>query len=76
MAVEGRTSLAAGRPLLRAVKSDAKETLLLLGLKHCELSLVLCDDAAIQCLNRDFRNKDKPTDVLSFEQAGAAGGGG
>ena len=24
------------------------------------------DDAAIQILNRDYRNKDKPTNVLSF----------
>ena len=31
-------------------------------------SLVLCDDAFIQPLNRDFRGKDAPTDVLSFAQ--------
>lgn len=31
-----------------------------------ELSLVLCDDAFIQNLNRDWRHKDKPTNVLSF----------
>src|SRR6187402_543906 len=33
-----------------------------------EISLVLCDDAFIQDLNRDHRGKDKPTDVLSFPQ--------
>jgi probable rRNA maturation factor len=33
-----------------------------------ELSLVLCDDDFIHQLNRDYRGKDKPTDVLSFEQ--------
>lgn len=33
-----------------------------------EISLVLCDDAFIQNLNRDHRGKDKPTDVLSFPQ--------
>jgi ssRNA-specific RNase YbeY (16S rRNA maturation enzyme) len=32
-----------------------------------ELSLVLCDDAHIQELNREWRGKDAPTDVLSFE---------
>lgn len=31
-----------------------------------ELSLRLTDDAEIQTLNRDFRAKDQPTDVLSF----------
>jgi len=36
-----------------------------------EISLVLCDDAFIQDLNRDHRGKDKPTDVLSFPQGDA-----
>ncbi|MCR9195859.1 MAG: rRNA maturation RNase YbeY [Hyphomonas sp.] len=31
-----------------------------------EVSLLLTDDAEIQALNRDWRGKDKPTDVLSF----------
>lgn len=30
------------------------------------LALLLADDGALQELNRDFRGKDKPTDVLSF----------
>lgn len=30
------------------------------------VSLLLADDAALHQLNRDFRGKDKPTDVLSF----------
>ena len=28
--------------------------------------ILLADDAALQRLNRDFRGKDKPTNVLSF----------
>ncbi|MFN4024603.1 MAG: rRNA maturation RNase YbeY [Hyphomonas sp.] len=30
------------------------------------LAVLMSDDAALQALNRDFRGKDKPTDVLSF----------
>jgi probable rRNA maturation factor len=33
-----------------------------------ELSIVLTDDAHIQELNREYRDKDVPTDVLSFGQ--------
>ena len=35
-----------------------------------ELSLVLCDDRHIQILNKEWRGKDAPTDVLSFEMGG------
>lgn len=31
-----------------------------------EVNLLFCDDARIKELNRDFRGKDKPTNVLSF----------
>ena len=33
-----------------------------------EYTVLICDDAAIQTLNRDFRGKDKPTNVLSFPE--------
>ena len=35
-----------------------------------ELSLVLSDDAQVRELNRDYRQKDKATNVLSFPQSG------
>lgn len=39
------------------------------GAKHGgELSIVLADDAFIQQLNKQYRSKDKPTNVLSFPQ--------
>ena len=44
----------------------AHQVLLALGLSDVELSILLCDDAFIHPLNRDYRGKDKPTDVLSF----------
>lgn len=31
-----------------------------------ELSVLLSDDAGVQVLNREYRGKDKPTNVLSF----------
>lgn len=38
-----------------------------------EAAIVLEDDAAMQALNRDFRGKDKPTNVLSFPAGPIAG---
>lgn len=43
-----------------------------------EVSLVLADDAVVQRLNRDYRGRDAPTNVLSFatsDDAEAAPGG-
>lgn len=39
----------------------------LIGSDVDALSLVFVDDALMQTLNRDFRNSDAPTDVISFE---------
>ena len=36
--------------------------------EHLEISIVLSDDDFIQNLNKNYRNKDKPTNVLSFPQ--------
>src|SRR5690348_17173816 len=44
-----------------------------LGFERPELSVVLTDDAAIQDLNKTWRNKDNPTDVLSFSQVEGEG---
>lgn len=38
--------------------------------QDAEISLMLCDDAFIQALNAQYRGKNKPTDVLSFDQEG------
>ena len=48
--------------------ADAEQLLGALSLTEAELSVVFCDDGFIQSLNRDFRGKDAPTDVLSFAQ--------
>ncbi|UUX52226.1 rRNA maturation RNase YbeY [Nisaea acidiphila] len=41
-----------------------------------EVSIVLSSDADVRDLNRDFRGKDKPTNVLSFPSGLASGVGG
>ncbi|WP_310496570.1 rRNA maturation RNase YbeY [Sandarakinorhabdus sp.] len=37
-----------------------------LGELGAQVSLLMTDDAQVQALNRDYRGKDKPTNVLSF----------
>ena len=37
-----------------------------LNAENCEISLLACDDARIAILNRDFRGKEVPTNVLSW----------
>lgn len=51
-----------------AVVVDGQRVLDRMGLPEAELSVVICTDAFIQPLNRDYRGLDKPTDVLSFSQ--------
>lgn len=53
--------------IARAVSNVAAE---LDNPREGELSVVLSDDAQVQILNRDYRQKDKPTNVLSFPQSG------
>ncbi len=37
-----------------------------LSIDNWEFSLTICDDNYIQQINRDYRDKDKPTDVITF----------
>ena len=54
-------------PALRAfVSRRARAMLRHLKLSKAELSIVLTTDRQIQKLNRIYRKKNKPTDVLSF----------
>ncbi len=48
------------------VRRRAERMLAAIRRPQAELSLLLCDDATIHALNRDYRGKDRPTDVLAF----------
>ena len=48
------------------MRGRAHKMLAHLGLGAVELSVALVDDATIQELNRTYRHKNKPTDVLAF----------
>ena len=39
------------------------------GYEPAEVSVVLADDDFVHILNREYREKDRPTNVLSFENA-------
>ena len=52
-----------------AVSRRARAMLRALQLEDSELSVVLTGDNQIRDLNRIYRRKDRPTDVLAFAQA-------
>jgi len=52
----------------------ARRLLRTLRLDDAELSLVLVSDAEMRKLNRDWRGRDRPTDVLAFAQREGPGG--
>jgi len=49
-----------------AAGSFIKSVLRKLNLKNWELSVLFCDNRYIKKLNAQYRDKDEPTDVLSF----------
>lgn len=49
------------------IRKCIQETLRAEGINvRCEINVLVTDDAGIQIINRESRNLDKPTDVLSF----------
>ncbi len=61
---------AAGFDIEKTVYNAAAKALEFAGFDHpaAEISIVLTDDDFIRTLNRDYRGKDKATNVLSFPQ--------
>jgi len=53
---------------LDKAESFALDILARLGKEEWELSILFCGDAFIRELNREYRDRDEATDVLSFAQ--------
>lgn len=58
-----------GQIVASTLRRRAEKLLRLIDRADDELVIVLTDDDEVQALNRDYRNKDAPTDVLSFSQS-------
>lgn len=58
----GKIEQAAAVAFLNAKKPAA------FGKRSFDIGIILTDDKTIQVLNRDYRSKNKPTNVLSFPQ--------
>jgi len=59
--------------LTASLLADADRALAAVGRGGAELSLVLVDDPTIHELNARWRDRDAPTDVLSFPSGGPIG---
>ena len=53
-------------PWTKAAGLYAKKVMRKLKVKNWELSILLCDNKHIKTLNSRYRNKNEPTDILSF----------
>ena len=53
---------------LEGVEEDVRALMTAAECDDCEVSIVLCGDAWIRPLNKEWRGKDMATDVLSFPQ--------
>jgi probable rRNA maturation factor len=53
----------------------ARKILSVSGCPEAQLSILIVDDGVIQEINRDYLNKDRPTNVISFAMQEGEGGG-
>jgi probable rRNA maturation factor len=51
---------------IKEAKSFIQAVLKTLGYNNWELSVLFCNNRFIKTLNAQYRNKDEPTDILSF----------
>ena len=66
---ESDTDIPVSYELKMLIRRAIAETLRYEGVKAaCELSVTFTDNEGIHALNKEYRNIDRPTDVLSFPQ--------
>jgi probable rRNA maturation factor len=71
----GWAALPAAEGIVRRAIAAAAKATLQVNCAHAEVSVLLCDDAAIAALNSRWRGKNAPTNVLAFPAAEAAPAG-
>jgi probable rRNA maturation factor len=64
----GASGSAEAADIATRAQAFAQRALDRIGAADWDLSIALTDDPGIRLLNRDYRGKDEPTDVLSFGQ--------
>ncbi|HEY3452129.1 MAG TPA: rRNA maturation RNase YbeY [Myxococcales bacterium] len=62
-----------GAPAARVLRGLAKKFLASLRLSQAQVSIVVTTDRRIRAVNREWRDKDQATDVLSFPAARVPG---
>lgn len=67
--IDNRTNWELEKEYEKAIDLAIKESLLFENFeKECEISISIVDNEEIQQINQQFRNINRPTDVLSFPQ--------
>jgi probable rRNA maturation factor len=61
--------------LKRPLRKIAQKILNVSGLPEAELSILILDNAGIQAINRDYLQRDRPTNVISFAMQEGEGSG-
>ena len=56
------------------LRKIARKILSVSGCPEAELSILIVDDAEIRIINRDYLQRDKPTNVISFAMREGEGG--
>ncbi len=57
------------------MRKIAQKILSVSGFPDAELSILIVDNAGIQVINRDYLQRDRPTNVISFAMQEGEGGG-